>query len=428
MAEHYPYDMQYQAMMLATLMQNADLVGQCRPLISAEYFESDDHMLLADMVLKYFDRFDKLPNRIHVKNELKMMWSSGRLNVERFDAVIKLAGELYRVITDSDSVFHNVRRFGRHQLYKAALLNSTESLRKEDYDHIHTMLDEAYAMSNDDNMLGHLYIAERNDREVIDKNTVHKPAKTMWSRVDGAIKHGGLDVGQVGVIAGAPKRGKTSMLVNLGAVQVELGKKVIHYTMELSELLIRERYDARIGHITLSQVDDCPVELMTKLSLIAQREGEVVIKHYPPNTAGIMNFRAHMKLLRSMKQFEPDLVLVDYLKLMNPKRVTDSSYDNLGNCVTELRALSEEFNVPIWTAAQLRRDSLSKAVTTEEDLAESFAIAMDADLLMTICQTVEERQNHQMRIHITASRIGPSGVAIPFTFDTDRMTIREVSQ
>jgi hypothetical protein len=114
----------------------------------------------------------------------------------------------------------------------------------------------------------------------------------------------------------------------------------------------------------------------------------------------------------------PDLVLVDYADLLSDTSGTGEIRHQLGNIYEELRGLSGEFQIPVWTASQSNRSSLEEQVIGAEKISESYSKIMTADFVMSLSRKIEDKVANTGRIHIIKNRFGPDGLTFPTTMNT----------
>ena len=149
----------------------------------------------------------------------------------------------------------------------------------------------------------------------------------------------------------------------------------------------------------------------------AQCKGELLIKYYPSRSATVQTIYTHLKTVELLGH-SPDLVLVDYADLLSDTSGTGEIRHQLGNIYEELRGLSGEFQIPVWTASQSNRSSLEEQVIGAEKISESYSKIMTADFVMSLSRKIEDKVANTGRIHIIKNRFGPDGLTFPTTMNT----------
>ena len=78
----------------------------------------------------------------------------------------------------------------------------------------------------------------------------------------------------------------------------------------------------------------------------------------------------------------------------------------------DLRAIADDYNLALWTAAQGNRGALSKKVVTMADLAECFAIGNTCDVMPCLCQSEKEKQKGEIRMFLAKVRDSADGLIL----------------
>lgn len=81
-----------------------------------------------------------------------------------------------------------------------------------------------------------------------------------------------------------------------------------------------------------------------------------------------------------------DILFVDYLQLIKSKG--DSRIEKIANVSIILKEIARKYNMPVVTAAQLRRDTENRRPDLN-DLSDSSQIEKDAEKLEDINKTLE---------------------------------------
>jgi len=240
------------------------------------------------------------------------------------------------------------------------------------------------------------------------------------------VLNGGLARGELGIIVGSTGGGKSHFLVSVGAEALRVGKNVVHYTFELSETNVGIRYDSNLCNISSGDV----VENKETVSNFYKdnKLGRLIIKEYPTGTASVQTIRNHIEKL-SLKGFMPSLIIIDYADIMRSSRTFDSLRHELKLVYEELRNLSMELNLPIWSASQANREAANSDVVGLENMSEAYGKAMVADVILSISRKASEKAEGTGRIFVAKNRAGRDGLLFPMTIDTSmsKFALQDVS-
>ena len=235
-----------------------------------------------------------------------------------------------------------------------------------------------------------------------------------------SILQGGLARGELGVVVANTGVGKSHWLVAMGAAALKAGKTVVHYTLELQDTIIGTRYDSCITGYPLSDIRNFKDEVYDEIKNI---EGSLIVKEYPTKSANTNTIRAHLSRLIK-RGIKPGMIIVDYADLLKPVTVRKEKRNELESIYEELRAISTEFQCPIWTASQTNRSGLSAEVITMEQISEAFNKCFVADFIFSVSRTIEDKQNNQGKIFIAKNRNGPDGMVYNIFMDTSNVKIK----
>jgi len=114
------------------------------------------------------------------------------------------------------------------------------------------------------------------------------------------------------------------------------------------------------------------------------------------------------------------LIIIDYADLLlSHTNKSDSTYGEQGGVYIELRGISGELGIPIWTASQTNRSAIDSEVIEADKVADSYAKVMNADFIMSISRKAKDKLNNTARFHIMKNRFGPDGITFPSKMDTN---------
>ena len=305
--------------------------------------------------------------------------------------------------------------FCRKQNLKEAMLKSVNLLQTCSFDEISKVINDALRLGSETNF-GHDFIDDFEERY---KPRHRNPLTTGWGDMD-KICGGGLGKGELGVVIAPTGAGKSMVLVHLGARAIEEGKTVIHYTLELSDKVIANRYDSCITGYPLSDLPAFKEEIFEQISEI---DGRLIIKEYPTKSASPNTIRSHLSRLIK-RGITPGAIIVDYADLLRPIVARKELRSELESIYEELRGIAKEFECSIWTASQTNRSGLNAEVITMEQISEAFNKCFVADFIFSVSRTIEDKQRNHGKIFIAKNRNGPDGIVYDIFMDTSNVKIR----
>jgi archaellum biogenesis ATPase FlaH len=194
------------------------------------------------------------------------------------------------------------------------------------------------------------------------------------------ITQGGMARKAVYCVGAQSGGGKSLLMSHVAAATLRQGKNVLYITLEMAEERIAERIDANMLRIDISKLGEMTRdEFTTKIDKVqSKNHGKLFIKEYPTGSAHVGHFRALLEELKVKQGFIPDLIIVDYLGICASSRMkmggSVNTYSYVKAVAEELRGLSVEYNVPIFTGAQLNRGGFNNSEVELSDTADCIHV------------------------------------------------------
>ena len=227
----------------------------------------------------------------------------------------------------------------------------------------------------------------------------------------------GLQPSSLVIIAGRPAMGKTSFAINIAQNAAEKGKTIAVFSLEMSSTQLVQRmisFEAEIPGQKLSSGNFDPSD-WERLAAIGDSLSKKKIYIDDTSSIPIMEIRAKRRRMASNKDTGLDLIIIDYLQLMENKRV-EKREEQIADISRNLKGLAKELNIPVIALSQLNRavESRSDKRPLPSDLRESGAIEQDADLILFIYRDEVYHENTPDKgiaeIIVAKHRTGPTGV------------------
>lgn len=242
----------------------------------------------------------------------------------------------------------------------------------------------------------------------------------------------GMHGGELIVVAGRPGMGKTSLALRIMEhVAVDKGKTCAIFSLEMSDEQIVQRIlssRARVGSHRLRSGRLHEHEYRNLVEFAGPiAESPIFIDDTATMT--IWDLRTKARLLKSQHNLE--LIIVDYLQLMNSGERAENRQQEISTISRSLKGLAKELDIPVIACSQLSRMVETRGGEKRPilaDLRESGAIEQDADVVMFVYRpshykhTEEEREQikgtdeeNLAEIIVAKQRNGPTGV-VKLTF------------
>jgi len=207
--------------------------------------------------------------------------------------------------------------------------------------------------------------------------------KTGFSDLDRIT--GGFRRGEVTILAARPKMGKTTLALNIALNVAMAGRPVYIASLEMSAGQLVEKLISSHSKIKGELLQD-PVKLadsgLTKIALTCDKLSGTGL--YIDDVAVIKPSDLLVKLRRHKALHGLDLVVVDYLQLMQAETRRGSRYEEITEISRMLKLIAKELNVSLLALSQLSRSVEERSDKTPQpsDLRDSGALEQDAALVM----------------------------------------------
>ena len=403
------YGKSFQENLAHLILCDRPFCDQITEVLDVNFLELEYLRVFVNKIVDYRQKYNIHPSYQAIKSIINT-------DIENESEVVqKQVREYYRKVeikepSDIEYVKQQSLDFCRKQNLKKAMMRSVALLQTCSFDEISKTINDALKLGSDNNY-GYDYLKDFEERF---KPLYRNPVSTGWDKMD-EITKGGLGKNELGVVIAPTGAGKSMVLVHIGAQALLQGKNVIHYTLELGDKVVANRYDSCITGLPLSNIKD--------FEKVKDIKGQLIVKEYPTKSASTNTLRAHLEKLRK-RGIQPGMVIVDYGDLLRPVVIRKEKRNELESIYEELRALSAEFACPVWTASQTNRSGLNAEVVTMESISEAFSKCFVADLIFSLSRTIEDKQTNNGRFFIAKNRNGPDGMVYPIFMDTSNVSIK----
>jgi len=332
--------------------------------------------------------------------------------------------------TNEEWLIEHTEKFCQDRSIYNAIMESIKIIdndSKKDKGAIPDILSGALSVSFDTH-IGHDYLEDSDERyDFYHRRESHTPFDLEYFN---KITDGGICDKTLNVLMAGPGVGKTLAMCHFAASYLSQGKNVLYITLEMAEERISERIDANLLNVALQDLKDLPKESYDKKveRVRSGTSGKLIVKEYPTAQAGVSHFRHLLNELNLKKNFQPDVLIIDYINICISNRVKPggnvNSYAYIKSIAEELRGFAVERTIPIITATQINREGFSSSDVGMENVAESFGLPATADLFLALITSEELEQLNQIMVKQLKNRYSDLATNRRFVVGVDRAKMR----
>src|ERR1700716_4319110 len=360
-----PHNLEAERSVLGAILLHNDAFNLAAEVIdSADFFRAADRRIF-DKMVKLVERGDAI-DLVTLKEELGR---SGEID--------EVGGPAYiAALVDGVPRSTNIEHYARIIKEKATLRNLIFSANKilatayEGEEEADVILDQAehaiFAIADDNVRDGFVSLKDlaHNSLDTIEKLHAHKElitgVPTGFADLDEMTS--GLQPSDLVIVAARPSMGKTSLVLNVAQhVGTKTGMTVGMFSLEMSKeqlflrlLTAEARIDAqRMRRGYLGERDWG--RLSQAIGTLS--EAKIFIDDTP--SIGVLEMRAKSRRLAAEHQL--DLIIIDYIQLMQGRGRFENRTLELGSISRSLKALAKELRVPVVVLSQLSRAPESRA-------------------------------------------------------------------
>jgi replicative DNA helicase len=430
-----PHNVEAEQAVLGALLIDPDAIFKVNVFLAGADFYVEKHRWIYDAVMALHERREAI-DFVTLCDEL-----------ERRERLSELGGGAYITsLLNATPTALNVEHYGH-------IVERTSTLRKligaageiaalayEDSDDVDEVVDRAeqilfgvsqHRISRDIVPIREV-ISEYYDR--IDYLYQHKGetigVPTGFRNIDKLL--GGMQKSDLIIIASRPGMGKTSLMLSMAQNAArKYNQRVAIFSLEMSsEQLVQRLIAAETGidsqRLTIGNLHEEEWPIFTRATG-ALSETMIFID----DTPSISAMQVRTKARRLYAEYGLDLLIIDYLQLMQSDRHSENRVQEISYLSRSLKGLARELNIPVVVGSQLSRavEQRNDKRPMLSDLRESGSIEQDADIVAFIYRdeyySPDTETPNIAEIIVSKHRNGPTGM-VPLFFKKELTQFLEV--
>lgn len=231
---------------------------------------------------------------------------------------------------------------------------------------------------------------------------------------------GGLEPGQLVIVAARPAVGKTAVALSIARHVAAQGGRVSFHSLEMGHRELAARLLAATARINARALKTGPSpDEWERLAQATAAPGLAGLYLDDTPAASVARVRARARRLQRAGGL--GLIVVDYLQLMAPADKRANRTEQVGSLSRGLKAVAKELGVPVIALAQLNRQSEARADRRPmlSDLRDSGEVEQDADAVLLLHRASDD--GAVIEAILAKHRSGPTG-SFWLKFQAETMT------
>ena len=385
-----PHNLDAEISVLGSMLLSKDAIAEVTELVGPEDFYRGAHRTMFEAARDLYDRGEPV-DPVTLADELER-----RGQLEGVGGIVAVHDIVSRVPTAANAVYY--AKIVAEQAVRRRLIDAGTEITRYGYD---TGTGAAEAVDAAEALV--YQVAQRRSSgeftpmkdllaqsfELIEKLSESNSELTGLATgfIDLDRLTSGLQPSNLVILAARPAMGKSTLVMNIAAhVAVELRRPTVLFSLEMSQMELVQRVlagEAKVdsGRLRTGKLHDSD---WPKLSQAMGRLAEAPL--FIDDTPGITLMEIRSKCRRLKQKHGLDLIIVDYLQLMQSHRRVENRVQEVSEISRGMKILAKELDVPVIALSQLSRKPEDRTDRRPQlaDLRESGSIEQDADIVMFI--------------------------------------------
>ena len=403
--------------LLSALIQNRQKLTTFIDEIDPEFFNSNDTKNVFKMTKVYFEKYNSSPKKNILQSSAQKLLAVNTkgINSSIFQTIDRVFDR--EELTESELQYYHdeLLKFIKTGKIRDVIFEGINKIDDPNaFEEIQEKLKNAVLWRIDENLGTN--IMDIKERYAKQKELLDSYIATPWESLNKYIG-GGFFNKQLVCFAAGTSVGKSIALDQIAFHSWSVHKKnVLLVSLELSEEIKCMRLDSMFTNRFLGELPSKQKEVEKAYSQLNVDGKRLIVKEFPTSSVPVRRISQFISKLQSYSDFHPELIVVDYGDLLLPNSgKKEGLYQDGGAIFEALRGISYEFNCPVVTASQVKREAGDKTPNemSEYDLAESNKKIMTLDTCVAIVATAGMRAQGQAAFKVLKARQGVKDSIIP---------------
>lgn len=438
-----PYSLEAEQAVLGAILNDHESLEKILPILKAEYFYLPQHRIVYGSMVAMFTGSKAKIDPVVIADALVK------------DGQYDLAGGREYLLTLKDSVpsAANVETYANivaeQYLIRTLITTSQDIISKaaDGGDEADKLLDYAeqkiYDIRKGKDLNGPKRLSDVIINDVYDRlgkitgedKEQYKAIPTGFGMLDKYIA--GLNKSDFILIGARPAMGKTSFALNLAQNVVNVGKKCLFFSLEMTKEQLAERILSANAGVPSNKLrtGELTADEWTRLGNAAGKLESLELWLDDTSAITVPEIKSITKRMKDV-----DVIFIDYLGLIQSAVRKENRVQEVTEITKSLKMMAKDLNIPVVCCAQLSRatDGRGKSHKPQlSDLRESGSIEQDADIVMFLYrpdyyssegnndESQENADPNATELIVAKNRHGAVG-SVEMTFDKEFTRFRSI--
>jgi len=376
-----------QKLIIQDVISSPEIYTRCAAILKPHYFEKEYEPIVR-FIHEYFQKYNSTPDTDQIEAE--------------FDVELKHTTKISK--DRIESTCDSIEKFCREVAVKQAVLESLTDIEEDKLSAVLSRITDAVNVSLQKDM-GLEFFGENAEEILTNLIEEFTTYPTGIEGIDGPLD-GGLIKKQLTMFSANSGGGKSLMLANIGTNYARQGLDVVYITLELAEEMVFLRLASIVtGHDTATWKSNIPQIASGIMQTKNDGAGSYLLKRMPQHSTAA-DIRAFLSYYEMEFEKTPDVLLVDYLDLMDPnigiKNISVFEQDK--RKTEELVEILHNYDMIGVTASQQNRQALSMSTPDQSIIAGGISKINTVDNYISLYMSDEMRLEGEMNAYFLKTR------------------------
>ena len=225
-------------------------------------------------------------------------------------------------------------------------------------------------------------------------------------------------------IAAGTGIGKTAFALNIALNMAKKGKKIMIYTLEMSDIQNGQRMLSKESGVLMSKIKN--FEGFTPKDAEDMSESAEMLSKLNIMFSDNSSLKVGDIKIDCMIESDIDVIIVDHIGLMRTERRYTNRTEEMTNIAMDLRALARNLNKPIIALCQLNREAARQNEPEMHNLRDSGEIEQSSSGIIFLWKLPNYDEKGHIGVKVAKNRQGSSGKKIAMKFNPAFMSFMQL--